>query len=105
MSGDLVINRRALVAGLIATTAAGSLDAKPDPRARIREVVTELLALMHEVHGGPWLAEVDHDAELILLVPQPTNPAPPPPSVVAALDEEDRRRAADPQSGFTLTIG
>lgn len=101
----LMVSRRALIAGAVAATAAGRIEATVSPRARIHAIVTELLSLMHELHGGRWLADVDHDLELIMLTPAPTNPPPPPAWVIASWEEDAARHAADPLSVYTLRIG
>ncbi|RWB50681.1 MAG: hypothetical protein E5V89_11535 [Mesorhizobium sp.] len=65
--GGPVVNRRILLAGLIATTAIGKAEKVQDLNQRIDEAAAHLAALMQARHGGSWYAEVDHGAPAALI--------------------------------------
>lgn len=62
-----VVNRRILLAGLIATTAIGKAEKAQDLNQRIDEAAAHLAALMQARHGGSWYAEVNHGAPAALI--------------------------------------
>ncbi|RWG14532.1 MAG: hypothetical protein EOQ55_23830 [Mesorhizobium sp.] len=62
-----VVNRRVLLAGLIATTAIGKAEKAQDLNQRIDEAAAHLAALMQARHGGSWYAEVDHGVPAALI--------------------------------------
>lgn len=57
------VSRRAVIAGLVATTAIGAAEAAVTPTLRdnIRIAAAHLATLLQELHGGIWYAHVDHD--------------------------------------------
>jgi len=55
-----------IVAGLI--EAAGAV-APLDPRVVIKRKAAEISTLMALLHGGDWLAAVDHESRIVLIRP------------------------------------
>ncbi|MES0034745.1 hypothetical protein NKJ74_05600 [Mesorhizobium sp. M0046] len=65
---NLVVSRRALMAGLVAVAATGKIEPAPNLRQKIDEAAANLAALMNELHGGgSWYAEVDHEDPFVLI--------------------------------------
>ncbi|MBZ9794331.1 hypothetical protein [Mesorhizobium sp. ES1-4] len=68
------VNRRALLAGMVAAAAIGTNGATTRPLQsslpeRISALATELAALMQEMHGGAWHTAVDHDVQIVMIAP------------------------------------
>jgi hypothetical protein len=94
------VSRRAVLAGLAATvvptaaTPTVTTEAIPTLYERVDTTVRELLALMQELHGGMWTADVQHELKMIFLLQHDDRPKPPcPPSV---------ERLCDSFGGYTL---
>ncbi|MER8945730.1 hypothetical protein [Mesorhizobium sp. M0809] len=65
---NLMVSRRALIAGLVAVTAIGKIEPAPSLRQKIDEAAANLAALMNQLHGGgSWYAEVDHEDPFVLI--------------------------------------
>ncbi|MER8786265.1 hypothetical protein NKH71_00105 [Mesorhizobium sp. M0983] len=65
---NLVVSRRALIAGLVAVTATGKIEPALSLPQKIDEAAANLAALMNQLHGGgSWYAEVDHEDPFVLI--------------------------------------
>jgi len=41
-----------------------------DPRMKVKRLSAELSATMALIHGGDWRVQVDHEAQMILIMPR-----------------------------------
>lgn len=62
-----------VVAGLAASREAGAGD---KPQDRITAALTEIKEAMAKIHGGTWVAKVDHESGFILVRPRLDRSAP-----------------------------
>jgi hypothetical protein len=65
-STEILVSRRTVLAGLMASTAAAP-EPWPNLKMRIEAKAAELVALMREAHDMPFRAAIDHDCQLVLV--------------------------------------
>ena len=67
--GEENISRRALVGAAVSAAVVGTVRVAASKERAVEETAQALADAMREIHGGDWRFDVDHDIQMVMVIP------------------------------------